>query len=142
IPLIAHDTLIGVLDVQSASFNRYEEADKSIMTTLAGQVAIAVENARRYEGEQRALTELLHVAEQQAEQERQTADRLREVDRLKSQFLANMSHELRTPLNSIIGYSEVLMDGDDGELPEEAQEDVRTIHESGNHLLNLINEIL
>jgi signal transduction histidine kinase len=53
-----------------------------------------------------------------------------------------MSHELRTPLNSIIGYSEVLMDGVDGELPEEAVEDVQAIHSSGRHLLGLINEIL
>ncbi|MBK8020483.1 MAG: GAF domain-containing protein [Chloroflexi bacterium] len=86
--------------------------------------------------------ELLRVAEEQAARERQTADRLREVDRLKSQFLANMSHELRTPLNSIIGYSEILLDGDDGELTEDAHEDVQTIYDSGRHLLSLINEIL
>jgi PAS domain S-box-containing protein len=70
------------------------------------------------------------------------AAKLREVDRLKSQFLANMSHELRTPLNSIIGYSEILLDGDDGELPEEALEDMQIIHNSGRHLLAIINEIL
>jgi PAS domain S-box-containing protein len=70
------------------------------------------------------------------------AAKLREIDRLKSQFLANMSHELRTPLNSIIGYSEILLDGDDGELPEEAVEDMQIIHNSGRHLLAIINEIL
>ncbi|MCK6577388.1 MAG: GAF domain-containing protein [Anaerolineae bacterium] len=86
--------------------------------------------------------EMLRVAEEQAERERETAERLREVDRLKSQFLANMSHELRTPLNSIIGYSEILLDGDDGELNEDANEDVQTIYDSGKHLLSLINEIL
>ncbi|MDX2162791.1 MAG: PAS domain S-box protein [bacterium] len=85
---------------------------------------------------------MLAEAEAQAERERATAERLREVDRLKSQFLANMSHELRTPLNSIIGYSEILLDGDDGELTEEANEDVQTIHQSGQHLLALINDIL
>jgi signal transduction histidine kinase len=53
-----------------------------------------------------------------------------------------MSHELRTPLNSIIGYSEVLLDGVDGDLTEDAEEDVEAIYTSGKHLLNIINEIL
>jgi PAS domain S-box-containing protein len=85
---------------------------------------------------------IFRLTEEQAQKDRETAERLRDVDRLKSQFLANMSHELRTPLNSIIGYSELLLDGDDGELTEEAHEDVSTIHSSGQHLLSLINEIL
>jgi two-component system, sensor histidine kinase ChiS len=53
-----------------------------------------------------------------------------------------MSHELRTPLNSIIGYAEVLLDGIDGELTDDMNEDVTAIHGSGKHLLNLINDIL
>jgi PAS domain S-box-containing protein len=86
--------------------------------------------------------QMLQQAQERAEFERQTAERLREVDRLKSEFLANMSHELRTPLNSIIGYSEVLLDGVDGDLTEEAIEDVEAIHGSGQHLLAIINDIL
>src|SRR5690606_33147652 len=76
------------------------------------------------------------------EQEQDTIQQLRELDRLKQQFLANMSHELRTPLNSIIGYSEVLLDGVDGDLTEDAVEDVEAIHQSGKHLLAIINDIL
>jgi signal transduction histidine kinase len=53
-----------------------------------------------------------------------------------------MSHELRTPLNSIIGYSEVLLDGVDGELNDEMEEDIGAIYNSGKHLLSIINEIL
>ncbi|MFN8421400.1 MAG: GAF domain-containing protein [Anaerolineae bacterium] len=86
--------------------------------------------------------QMLRQAEEQANMERATADRLREIDRLKSDFLASMSHELRTPLNSIIGYSEVMLDGIDGELPESAVEDVQAIYDSGQHLLSLINDIL
>lgn len=85
---------------------------------------------------------LLHQAETQAQAERAAAARLRQLDRMKSQFLANMSHELRTPLNSIIGYSEIMIDGDDGELSEEAVEDVTIIHSSGKHLLSIINDVL
>lgn len=64
------------------------------------------------------------------------------ASRHKSEFLANMSHELRTPLNAIIGFSEMLDEQVFGELNEKQAEYVRDIHESGNHLLSLINDIL
>jgi len=53
-----------------------------------------------------------------------------------------MSHELRTPLNSIIGYSQLMIDGVDGEMNGEAVEDLQAIHSSGHHLLSIINDIL
>jgi len=61
----------------------------------------------------------------------------------KSKFLANMSHELRTPLNAIIGYSELLKEElAENELAERYLDDCGKIHESGLHLLGLINEVL
>ncbi len=69
-------------------------------------------------------------------------EQVRLADRMKSQFLANMSHELRTPLNSVIGFSQLMQDGLVGELTEEQLEIVTDILNSGNHLLNLINQIL
>jgi two-component system, NarL family, sensor histidine kinase BarA len=69
-------------------------------------------------------------------------DRLKELDRLKSNFLATVSHELRTPLTSIIGYSEMLEAGIAGELEGEQLEFVQTIHQKGDHLLLLITSLL
>lgn len=63
------------------------------------------------------------------------------ANRAKSQFLANMSHELRTPLNSIIGFSEILTMEKVG-TPEERLEYAQDVHDSGVHLLNLINDLL
>ncbi|MEL6373742.1 MAG: HAMP domain-containing sensor histidine kinase [Pseudomonadota bacterium] len=61
----------------------------------------------------------------------------------KSRFLATMSHELRTPLNAILGFSEVMKTGILGEMENPTyREYAVNIHESGQHLLNLINEIL
>lgn len=68
--------------------------------------------------------------------------RIKEADRLKSEFMANMSHELRTPLNAIIGFSELLMDGIDGEINDLQRTDLTHIHGSGVHLLDIINDIL
>jgi len=62
------------------------------------------------------------------------------ANRAKSEFLANMSHELRTPLNSILGYAQILEKADN--LHERQREGVRTIRESGEHLLTLITDIL
>jgi len=61
--------------------------------------------------------------------------------RQRSQFLAQMSHELRTPLNAIIGYAQLLGRAHD-ELTERQSSGLATIHESGQHLLTLINDIL
>jgi signal transduction histidine kinase len=72
----------------------------------------------------------------------QAYDRLKELDRLKSNFLATVSHELRTPLTSIIGYSEMLREGMAGELGAEQREFVETIHEKGEQLLELIKGLL
>ncbi|MEP7285362.1 MAG: GAF domain-containing protein [Chloroflexota bacterium] len=123
-PLILGNRLIGVLDMQSDHAHYFTVDDVTVLSTLASQVAVAVENARIYQ------------------KQVETAEQLRQLDRLKSEFLANMSHELRTPLNSIIGYAEVMLDGIDGDLPEDALEDIGAIHGSGQHLLSMINDIL
>jgi len=72
----------------------------------------------------------------------QAYDRLKELDRLKSNFLATVSHELRTPLTSIIGYSEMLTEGIAGEMTEEQRGFVETIRSKGELLLQLITNLL
>jgi signal transduction histidine kinase len=73
---------------------------------------------------------------------RRLYEELETASRHKSEFLANMSHELRTPLNAIIGFSQVLKQQMYGELNEKQAEYVDDVLTSGQHLLNLINDIL
>jgi DNA-binding response OmpR family regulator/nitrogen-specific signal transduction histidine kinase len=68
--------------------------------------------------------------------------RVQQANRLKSEFLANMSHELRTPLNSIIGFSEILLDGKVGAISLEQKDCIGNVLTSGRHLLQLINDVL
>ena len=91
---------------------------------FADQAAIGIENVRLY----------IEIREKSAQ--------LEVANKHKSEFLANMSHELRTPLNAIIGFSEVLSERMFGEINEKQADYLKDIHESGRHLLSLINDIL
>lgn len=81
------------------------------------------------------------IAEKTAHLQRVNLE-LERANKMKSEFLSNMSHELRTPLNAIIGFAEVLKDKIPGDLNEEQVEFVQDIHSSGQHLLQMINDIL
>lgn len=124
IPLKSGYRVIGALDLQSNQPNEFSPEVISVLQILADQIAVAIENARAYELSQKAYEDM------------------KEVERLKSQFLANMSHELRTPLNSIIGFSRVILKGIDGPINDTQKQDLTAIYTSGQHLLNLINEVL
>jgi len=124
VPMIVGDKVLGVFDVQSNKQNGFSQEDASIYSTLAAQVGVALQNARLYVEQAGTVTQL------------------RELDRLKSAFLANMSHELRTPLNSILGFSDVILDGLDGPLTDTMENDLKLISRNGQHLLSLINDVL
>ncbi|HTE52938.1 MAG TPA: response regulator [Kofleriaceae bacterium] len=104
---------------------------------------LVFERERIIRAQQLAIRELsLQKARVRAELLEQQSRLSEEASRLKSEFLANMSHELRTPLNSIIGFADLLHDGDVGPVAVKQKEFLQDILTSSKHLLHLINDVL
>jgi PAS domain S-box-containing protein len=90
-----------------------------------------------YEGILENITEKKQASQFRIEKEAAEA-----AAQTKSEFLANMSHEIRTPLNAILGYTELVLDGIYGDVPENIQEVLQRVAKNGHHLLGLINDVL
>ncbi len=125
VPLIRRDELVGVLNVNETRGRRaFTEQDLSALGFFAEHAAVAIGNARLFE------------------HERETVQRLEELDRLKSDFVATVSHELKTPLTAIIGSAQTLNRRRDRMNVEQQSSLVGMIERQGNRLLRLVEDVL
>lgn len=107
---------------------------------VAGQLNKSTLMLISFRTEKDALIAELETAKSMSDEARRRAE---EANLAKSRFLASMSHELRTPLNAILGFSEVMANEVLGPMGNQTyREYARDVHDSGKHLLDLINEIL
>lgn len=125
-PIAATDgTIIGVLTLESRNVKKLQAAlHQEVLEAACRTLGAAIERA------------------QTQENLRQVNEQLEYSSQLKSEFLASMSHELRTPLNSILGFSDLLLRQTAGQLSDRQITYVELIEKSGQHLLQLINDIL
>jgi signal transduction histidine kinase/ActR/RegA family two-component response regulator len=138
-PLSSPQRVIGAMTMARRQVQPFTDVEAALVRVIINQSAISIENARLY---QEMQAQFSRIEDQNRELEDANVQ-IKEVSRLKSEFLANMSHELRTPLNSILGFSEILKDNLAGALTEvQRVESLEAIHASGEHLLQLINDVL
>ncbi|MGK7876493.1 MAG: AAA family ATPase [Xenococcaceae cyanobacterium] len=140
-PLLNQGKLTGILYLENNLTTGTFTPDRlEILNLLSSQAAISIENANLYT----QLEDYSRILEQKVEQRTaELAEATRQAqaaNQAKSTFLANMSHELRSPLNAILGFSQLMSCSQN--LPPEDKENLGIISRSGEHLLNLINQVL
>ncbi|MBN3939136.1 GAF domain-containing sensor histidine kinase [Nostoc sp. NMS9] len=142
-PIMFEDKLWGLLIAHQCDRpHEWSDSEKNLLVAIAEQLAIAIHQAE--------LMQTLTQEKQNLEQrviERTMALRdallaAEAANRLRSEFLATISHELLTPLTYVIGMSSTLLRWPLGELSQRQRGYLQTIHDSGEHLLEMINDIL
>ena len=132
IPFVHGGELIGLVHLgKKENFRKYTLAELNFLSQIKAPFTVALSNSKQFESVSRLY-----------EQVQKQNERLKELDRLKTEFLANTSHELKTPLHGILGLVESMLDGADGLLSDSQRIHLRMIVESGSSLKELINNLL
>ncbi|MGB8166613.1 MAG: PAS domain S-box protein, partial [Chthoniobacteraceae bacterium] len=145
-PIRSGGRMVGVVCAEhTGPMRSWTPDEQNFAGSMADHVSLSLEVIQRQQAEA-ALREArdnleIKVADRTRDLE-EANERLKELDRLKSEFVATMSHELRTPLNSIIGFTGILRQGLAGPLNPEQLKQLGMVHFSARHLLGLINDLL
>jgi signal transduction histidine kinase len=142
-PIIFEEKLWGLLIAHQCYAPReWTESEKSLLTSVSEQLAIAIHQTELIA----SLTKQKQTLEQRVIELtmalREALLAAEAANRLRSEFLATISHELLTPLTYVIGMSSTLLRWPLGELSKRQRDYLQTIHDSGEHLLQMINDIL
>jgi two-component system sensor histidine kinase/response regulator len=142
-PIRLHDQLWGLLIAHECTRpRRWQESERRFLQQIAENLAIAISQAQLFAEVQQQKQTLEQRVIERTQALRDALLTAQSANRAKSEFLAAISHELRTPLACIIGMSATLQRWSKDVLTPRQQNFLKTIHESGDHLLSLINDIL
>jgi signal transduction histidine kinase len=138
VPLRKGDIAIGVLNVEASTRQGLDENDLRLLSLLADQVSVAIENASLYEHVFRQAENLEQIVTKRTAELEDALEKARMAERLKTEFVADVSHELRTPLANIRLYIELLSFGN----PERFPEYLNTLTRETDRLVIIIEDLL
>ncbi len=149
IPLLIGDRKLGVLNINSDIQESFPPERVELLMAFARQLAVALQNAQLYEQTQqfsKELEEKIQIATgnlgRANERLKLTNEKLSELSQAKSDFIAMVSHELRSPLTSILGFTDLLAQGDPGPLTNTQKDFMEIISQNTRRLIDLINNLL
>ncbi len=143
VPIISQEARLGFIIVgNELPYLRATEGDLEILSILAGQIASGVESAKLYEELWQSHRELEQRVSERTKELALANEKLKRIDKLKSEFVSAVSHELRTPLTSIKGYAAILMAGKLGEVPALVKERLEKSNKHSDSLTKLVNDLL
>lgn len=138
VPLIAHNEIIGMLNITHSRAYFYNQQDAEIALAFANQAATAIENARLYERLRHYAQDLERQVAERTQALAEANEQLKELDRLKTKFVSDVSHELRTPITNLKLYLNLLDRGD----PQKRDRYLAVINQQTDRLEMLIRDIL
>ncbi len=142
-PLITKNEIIGYFVAgPKKSGSIYNDQDKKLLKIIANELAVALQNAQRFEEIQAFNITLQHKVEEATRELKQTNKKLIALDDAKDEFISMASHQLRTPLTSIKGYISMMLEGDLGKTSPQQKQALKEAFTSSQRMVFLISDFL
>lgn len=143
LPLLMENKITGMIVLgNKISGEPYSTQDINLLTALANQASISLQNARLYDQVHDLSENLQEKVDEQTQELRKAYEELKRLDQAKSEFISIASHQLRTPLTTIKGYISMILEKSYGRMSAKIKKPLENINISNERLIKLVNDLL
>ncbi len=143
LPLLMENKITGMIVLgNKISGEPYSTQDINLLTALANQASISLQNAKLYDQVHDLSENLQEKVDEQTQELRKAYEELKRLDQAKSEFISIASHQLRTPLTTIKGYISMILEKSYGRMSAKIKKPLENINISNERLIKLVNDLL